>query len=232
MTFEEYTSSEKFRRHIRRLGMGKRLRMPFLIAIVLGVVLMAPGLICWGFVPDVNFSSVVNGVLIALCAIGGVLVFASTFAGGVLSGRDDNGRRQPVYGAALLLYARDHLSHGVGAENGVIDCVIECSFSPSSKTMTGAAMACPRRQGISLEAFEGTLEASDLKVLCLYAVFDYMERTALAFTSFAVSACINEEMSKKHFLLRGGKWTWSGRSWKWQYRYLKRYARRKRLIDA
>lgn len=231
MTFEEYASSEKFRRHIRRLGMGKRLRVPLLIAIVLGIVLVLPALICWEFVPDVEFSSVVNGILIALCVIGAVLIFASTLAGGILSGRDDNGRRRPVYGAALLLYAREHLSHGVRAENGVLDCVIECSFL-SSKTLTGAAMACPQRREICLEAFEGTLETSDLSALCFYAVFDYMERTALGFTSFGVLLRIGGETSKKHFLLRGGKWTWSGRLWKWQYRYLKCYARRKRLIDA
>ena len=227
MTFQEYIASGPFQRQLSDLRKGKQFRKWLWIGPVVGILLLIGALVCMDWLPEEMRTPALQTLGIVLGAVGFAVVIIFSLIGAKLSGRDDNGRRKPVYAVALLLYAREFLADGWHAENGLLSFVIEIA-AEDNRQLTGAVLErADHRLEIDLSAFLQTLEPSDVAYLVLYGMFTYLDRSAVSLTAIRCSVRLKGKQGKDEFLYRNGKWTWNGRIWKGYYRQILRYARKK-----
>ena len=112
MKFKEYIASERFQREMSDLGKGKKWNKLIIVGWLIGVAFLVGALVCLELLPEELRTDGLGVLGIVLGAIGVVVLIALSFFGAKFSGRDDNGRRKPVYAVAMLLYARENLADG------------------------------------------------------------------------------------------------------------------------
>lgn len=232
MTFEEYASSERFRKHLEDIGRGKRYNKYFLIGWGIAILLAIGAAVCTEWLPQELQTPPVRIFGYVLLAVSLAALLALSVVGAKFSGRDDNGNRPLVYTAAMLLYARQYLADDWQAKNGVIDFSVElCMSAAKSLSVRSATLVCGEsKKELDLAAFEGTLELPDFPAFVLFGLFTHLEGSAASLAAIRCTFCTNGEVGKPVFLVSNGKWTWTGRVQRSLYRRAVRYARRKGLI--
>ena len=110
MTFEEYASSERFRKHLEDIGRGKRYNKYFLIGWGIAILLAIGAAVCTEWLPPELQTPPVRIFGYVLLAVSLAALLALSVVGAKFSGRDDNGNRPLIYTAAMLLYARQYLA--------------------------------------------------------------------------------------------------------------------------
>lgn len=232
MKFKEYIASERFQREMSDLGKGKKWNKLIIVGWLIGVAFLVGALVCLELLPEELRTDGLGVLGIVLGAIGVVVLIALSFFGAKFSGRDDNGRRKPVYAVAMLLYARENLADGWRVDNGLIAFSISVTTEEKGKELKSVTLERGgERTEVDLAAFNGSLEVLDITGLILCGLFAFLERSPVPVTAIRSTFRLNEREGKPIFLYRNGKWTLTGKLQKGEYLSIERYARKKGIYE-
>ena len=232
MKFKEYIVSERFQREMSDLGKGKKWNKLIIAGWFLGAAFLIGALVCLEWLPEELRTEEIGILGMALGIIGFVVLVVLSFFGAKFSGRDDNGRRNPVYAAAMLLYARENLADGWRIDNGLLAFSISVTAEEKGKELKSATLERGgERTEVDLAAFNGSLEVSDVPGLILCGLFIFLERSSVPVTAIRYTIRLNEQEGKPTFLYRNAKWTLTGKLQKEEYRRIERYARKKGIYE-
>lgn len=234
MTFEEYMDTDVFRRERERLCANKRTAKRRMIFFLVGLALLFVGGI---LLPEEKESELLwRGISGGILFGAGMIVIV---IGAILSRRTDDRRedsmmRRPAFAAAFLLYARQYLVAGWRAENGVVAWDIDLPAGADKKIAAFALVRGGQRTEISFAPFGEYLDALDAVVLVAFGLFSWLERENVSAARIAcrlLEEGVTNGKKEEIVLYTAGKWKFTGRMLRREYRRIAKYARKRGLIE-
>ena len=239
MTFEEYISTETFRKERERLLIHKKHSKGRTIEFIAGLVLVLVSAI---LLPKEETGTLLWYEIVGfvLFGVGMVVVGISAFLSRKADDRrEDSFMRRPAFAAAFLLYARQYLASGWRAENGIVRYDVDLPAAADKDVPSFALVRGGQRTEISFAPFGEHLDALDALVVTNFALFTWLENESVVAERISYRIVENgmqmlDKMGSGKggdvVLYEAGKWKFAGRTQRREYRYIVKYARKKQLI--